>query len=125
MWAPDLIVELLSVSSPGASCGSLGNSIDIAFRVSNIGDLRTGPGVDVTFEGDFGAGFEVLTINYAISQSLEPNQSFVDSVSFDTSMHPSGTLPTDLRAEVDAADGERECEELNNDDTITVVGGSF
>ena len=49
--APDLVVQAVQVSSPDATCGKLSKKLDITVQIANIGDLRVGPGVVVSFQG--------------------------------------------------------------------------
>ena len=39
------------MSSPGATCGTFGATIEITARVENTGDLRVGPGLGLEFFG--------------------------------------------------------------------------
>ncbi|MCA9580000.1 MAG: hypothetical protein KC668_31445, partial [Myxococcales bacterium] len=54
--APNLVVQAIQITSPGATCGQLNDEIEITVQISNIGDLRVGPGVTVAFYGDWGGG---------------------------------------------------------------------
>src|SRR4030095_2789839 len=47
--APDLTIKGVQISSPDAKCGQLSKLVDITVEIVNMGDLRVGPGVVVTF----------------------------------------------------------------------------
>ncbi len=53
--APDLTVSGVQVSSPDVACGELSDLLTITAKIDNVGDLRVGPGVIVTFYGTWGA----------------------------------------------------------------------
>ncbi|MGF1469809.1 MAG: FG-GAP-like repeat-containing protein [Sandaracinaceae bacterium] len=124
--APDLTVVAVGVSSPGAGCGVLSDTIDVAFEVRNDGDLRVGPGVRVTLVGVWSDGEEALAdasgdpVETALEASLEPGRSVFLSLAYDRADGARGTLPERVRVVVDPTGedapfgAERECRETNN-----------
>lgn len=124
--APDLTVVDVGVSSPGADCGALTDTIEIAFELRNAGDLRVGPGVAVRFFGTWGDEEEALLdasgdpLELILQQSLEPGTNSILTVSFAHDDNGRSELPAEVRVVVDPAsderpDGaERECREDNN-----------
>ena len=120
--APDLTVSAVQVSSPGVACGALSNQLTITAKIDNVGDLRVGPGVKLTFYGLWGATEEPLYTDAAktpltstLQSSLEPGDSILVSVSYDASFNTAGTLPDKVRVVVDEAKVESECHEDNNE----------
>jgi hypothetical protein len=127
--APDLSVIAVSVFSPDADCGALNDVIQIVFEVYNGGDIRVGPGVQVSFFGTWAGVEEALTdavgtpLTVTLNTSIEPGRSVIQSITFDQANQATqGELPENVRVEVDsggAADSdfgaERECNEDNND----------
>ncbi|MGE0787707.1 MAG: FG-GAP-like repeat-containing protein [Sandaracinaceae bacterium] len=135
--APDLQVAGVNVSSPGVGCGMLSDTILITFQIRNGGDLRVGPGVEVTFLGTWAGVEEPLLdgggapLAVTLSASLEPGRSVFLSVTYDRSASPHGTLPERVRVVVDGVSmsmpfgAERECDETNNDLDAPVDPGSL
>lgn len=135
--APDLTVVGVGVSSPGVKCGSLSDTIDIAFEIENAGDLRVGPGVVVRFFGTWeGAEEALLGMNgmplaVTLSQSLEPGKSVILKINFAQSYNARDRLPSQVRVVVDPPTGsqpngaERECHEDNNAKTAPVDPGKL
>ena len=127
--APDLTVVAGGVSSPDAQCGALGTKLDIAFEIKNDGDLRVGPGVEVTFEGTWGATTQQLLngsgqpLTVTLTNSLEPGASVILSVGYDPANNGQTVLPDKVKVIVDAADAERECDETNNEKEQPVAAG--
>jgi hypothetical protein len=120
--APDLTLAAIQISSPGAACGELEDEIEITVLVRNEGDLRVGPGITVSFYGSWDGNEEVLVdlngmpIVFTLAQSLEPGGSTLVTVTY-TVDSPDGhdDLPDIVRAEIDAANMERECDETDNE----------
>ncbi len=79
-------------------------------RLRNQGEIRVGPGIEVTFfVGDPTAGGEPVCVA-ASSVALEPGDDEVLCCSWsDASIDP-----VEIYAVVDSADSERECREENN-----------
>ncbi|XXT15909.1 FG-GAP-like repeat-containing protein [Sorangium sp. So ce429] len=120
--APDLTLSGVQVSSPDAACGELTENINITVRVDNLGDLRVGPGVVISFYGEWDAP-EVAEPLYdaaldplqaVLQTSIEPHSSLLLTVSYSAGNNPQGTLPARIRAVVDEGGSERECDEENN-----------
>jgi hypothetical protein len=133
--APDLTVSGISLSSPDVACGKLGDKLDITFEITNAGDLRVGPGVQVSFFGIWD-GMEAKLLSggmplvYTLTNSLEPGRAMIATVRFDAMDQSMATLPSNIRVEVDTGGAagsmfgaERECIENNNDKTAEVVPG--
>ncbi len=131
--APDLTVPAVQLSSPDAGCGTLTEQLDITARITNIGDLRVGPGVAIAFEGTWDNAPRPLTgadgapLLVELVESLEPGASTRVSVRYD--LRANGDDPDRLpdlvtvRADAlgDPAFGrERECLEDNNATTVEV-----
>jgi hypothetical protein len=118
--APDLSLTAIQVSSPGVACGELSDQLEIVVLVKNLGDLRVGPGVKLTYYGDFGAGLTALeadgggALESILTTSLEPGASVLVSVPFKASNNSENTLPERIVARIDEGDAERECREGNN-----------
>jgi CARDB len=133
--APDLQVTGVSLSSPDVACGKLGDSLDITFEITNAGDLRVGPGVQVSFYGTWD-GVEVALqgptgpLTFELTTSLEPGKSVIATVNFDLLNQSEAELPSSVRVEVDTGGAmdsdfgaERECIEDNNDLEADVTPG--
>lgn len=129
--APDLTLVGIQVSSPDVACGDLGEDIEIAVEVKNVGDLRVGPGVVVSFFGTWESlalsgpleDAQGEPLEMTLESSLEPGASLVLSVPFRAQDGPDGLLPTSVKAIIDAYDAERECNEDNNAIEATVEQG--
>jgi hypothetical protein len=131
--APDLQVTAVGVSSPDVACGELGDQLIISFEIENAGDIRVGPGVEVSFYGVWDGMESVLLgpagpLTYVIMSSIEPGRSLIDSVLFDIADQGSETLPESVRVVVDTGGDadfglERECIEDNNENGADVVPG--
>jgi hypothetical protein len=129
--APDLTVQALQVSSPDTGCGQLSDQIEIGVQIANAGDLRVGPGVVVSFHGEWpavplaeplnDAGGAPLTVTLATS--LEPGDVILLQVSYAAANNSPGVLPAKLRVVVDDGDQERECVETNNELEKDVIAG--
>ncbi len=121
--APDLTVQAIQVSSPDAVCGQLSNKLDITVQIANIGDLRVGPGVVVSFFGTWNTPPLSEALNNAtagpltlvISNSLEPGDVILLTASYDAANNSPGVLPDKVRVVVDDGDQARECVETNNE----------
>lgn len=131
--APDLTIKGLQVSSPDATCGQLSEHLTINVQIDNVGDLRVGPGVAVTFYGAWTtpalteplyADAMGTPLTYVIQNSLEPGSSIVISVDYDALNNTPGVVPDEIRVVVDEANGERECDEANNELTQPVMAGN-
>ncbi len=119
--APDLVAEALQVSSPDATCGQLSSLLDITVQLANRGDLRVGPGVRVAFHGvwatpplDAPLGDAAGPLTATLTESLEPGDVALVTVSYDARFNAPGVLPTRVRAVVDEGSAARECHEDNN-----------
>lgn len=130
--APDLVVTGISVSAVDGGCAierigefetPSGNMALISIEVRNEGDLRVGPGVVVSLEGDWTqeklrealhADSSGTALTALITDSLEPGASVILSVAYDVTLNTPGRVPDVIIAQVDAADAERECDESNN-----------
>lgn len=130
--APDLIVQAIQVSSPDATCGKLSKKLDITVQIANVGDLRVGPGVVVSFQGSWNtpplaetlkiAGGAPLT--FTITQSLEPGDVIWITASYDAVNNSPGVLPNKVKVTVDDGNVARECKENNNTLEKDVVAGA-
>lgn len=129
--APDLALTAMQITSPDVACGELSDEILIVVEVRNEGDLRVGPGVEVTFEGSFAdgdaplldaPGGEPLTVT--LETSLEPGASIIVTASYNAANNESGELPSRVTATIDEDDRERECgDDSNNSISDDVEGG--
>ena len=130
--APDLTPTAIQVSSPDASCGMLSNLIDITVEIRNIGDLRVGPGVVVSFHGEWDNPTLAEPLNdasaapltFTIMNSMEPGDVILVTVQYDAANNSPMVLPNRVRVLVDDGDQERECAESNNERTEPVEAGS-
>ncbi|MCA9642932.1 MAG: hypothetical protein H6718_04630 [Polyangiaceae bacterium] len=129
--APNLVVQAIQITSPGAACGQLNDQIEITVQISNIGDLRVGPGVTVAFYGDWGGGTTPplsdgagQPLTTTITGSLEPGDVIFLTVSYNAANDTPGVLPNDVLVRVDDLDVERECHEDDNELTQPVNAGS-
>lgn len=126
--APDLTIDGVQVSSPGQSCGELSTQVNIAVQVSNIGDLRVGPGVVISYRGQWDSisldeplkDNTQAPLRSVLQNSLEPGDSLVLTVSYDASYNGQTALPDRVGVTVDDGDNERECNEANNQATKDV-----
>jgi hypothetical protein len=125
--APDLTVAGVQVSSPGVACGSLSNKLTITAKIDNLGDLRVGPGVKVTYKGIWGgsetplyADAMMTALSATIQSSLEPGDSILLSVDYDAANNAPGTLPDQIKLIVDEDNVAAECHEDNNSMTKKV-----
>ncbi|AUX45295.1 hypothetical protein SOCE26_067770 [Sorangium cellulosum] len=129
--APDLRLDGIQISSPDAACGELSDNINITVRIENAGDLRVGPGVIVSFYGEWDTPSvsEPLTqangepLQIELTTSIEPHSSMLLTVSYSAPNSDQGTLPVRVRALVDKDAVERECDEDNNEETADVDAG--
>jgi hypothetical protein len=105
-------------------CGELSTNIDITFEITNLGDLRVGPGLVVVFRGIWSnpqlneplyadAG-QTDRLSATITTSIEPGASILLSVNYDVSYNSRGELPARIRVFVDNGNQARECDESNN-----------
>lgn len=120
--APDLALTAIQVSSPDLACGELSDEIQITVQVENLGDLRVGPGVVLELFGvwenpaldeplEDGAGGPLAV---TLDVSLEPGASTLISVDYAAGANDRDELPAEVRAVIDRANAERECDEDNN-----------
>lgn len=130
--APDLTVGGVQVSSPNATCGQLSSDIDITVEIDNIGDLRVGPGVVLTFYGvwlnpaldePLYANLMQVPLTAVIQSSIEPGGSILVTVSYAAANNAPGVLPDSVRVVVDEANQAHECDETNNEKTSPVDPG--
>jgi hypothetical protein len=125
--APDLTVESMQVVAAGGGCGAVGATADVIFQVTNIGDLRVGPGVTVCLQGNWGAGWVDLLdaggdpLVATITNTLEPRRSVYLTVPYDAANNSETGVPSQVRATADCGAQERECDETNNQ--LEVTGG--
>ncbi len=121
--APNLVVEHVQISSPGAMCGALGTTLQITARIANRGDLRVGPDVVVAFEGiwltppltePLYADAAMTPLTATLGRTLEPGATVLVTVTFDPTFSTPGTRPDRVRVVVDALMAERECLEDDN-----------
>lgn len=125
--APDLALTAMQISSPDVACGELSDEILITVEVRNEGDLRVGPGVEVTFEGSFANGDEPLLdeagepLTVTLETSLEPGASIIITASYNADNNEAGELPTSVTATIDEDDRERECGDDSNNSISDVV----
>jgi hypothetical protein len=131
--APDLTVKGVQVSSPDATCGQLSTHLTVSVEIDNLGDLRVGPGVVVTFYGGWTtpALMEALhadtmgtPLTYTLTSSLEPGGSIVVAVDYDAANNSPGVVPDEIRVVVDEGNTQRECNEMNNELTQPVMAGN-
>ena len=132
--APDLSLLDMQLSSPGTACGSLSSQLDVVVLVKNLGDLRVGPGVVITFYGTFNGtvaaikGQDGMPLRHTLTASLEPGASALVQVTFRTQDN-GNVLPTRVAAVIDEpanpgeAGKERECREDNNRIERDAAGG--
>ena len=119
--APDLAVTGVQVSSPDVACGDLSDLLTITVKIDNLGDLRVGPGVVVSFHGTWGMVTEPLysdammtPLTATLQSSLEPGDSLLLNVDYNAMFNAAGSLPDEVQVVVDEADVESECKEDNN-----------
>jgi hypothetical protein len=128
--APNLVVERVQLSSPGAGCGMLVSSdLTITVRVANHGDLRVGPGVVLGVYGEW----ENPTLNEALKAQdgsalqvtlttpLEPGAEAVLSLPYAATQNARDSLPERLRVVIDDGDTQRECDEDDNEKTVVTT----
>lgn len=130
--APDLKVTGIQLSSPDAACGQLSKKLEITVEIRNDGDERVGPGVVVAFYGEWAGGMpnEPLyadmmqtKLTAVLSTNVEPGDSILVTVGYDSANNSPGVLPAMVRAVVDDTNAQRECVENNNDLTAPVMAG--
>ncbi len=129
--APDLTLTAIQISSPNVACGELSNEIEISVLVKNAGDLRVGPGVQISFSGAWAnpalsAALEDASgapITVTLTKSLEPGASTIVTVSYQAGNNGRSELPGEVTAVVDAEGAERECHEDNNEITGPIEPG--
>lgn len=128
--APDLSLTAMQVSSPDVACGQLSDRLEIAVLVKNLGDLRVGPGVEITFYGVFAGSERALlgsdgkVLKSTLTNSLEPSASLLVSMLYRAEDDMSGVLPEKVVARIDEAGAERECIENNNQVEQQVEAGA-
>ena len=130
--APDLAIQGIQLSSPDAACGVLSSLLDITVEITNIGDLRVGPGVVVGFYGEWTAvplseallDSSAAPITATLTQSLEPGDVTFVTVSYDSAHNAPGVLPDLVRVIIDDTGLERECDETNNTAEKDVTAGT-
>jgi hypothetical protein len=127
--APDLSLLAMQVSSPDVACGELSDELELVVLVKNLGDLRVGPGVAITFYGDFGGTITALRdpagdpLTATLVGSLEPGASILVTAAFRAEDNPQNALPGRVIARIDEAASERECREDNNEISEAVSAG--
>jgi hypothetical protein len=110
--------------------------ITITYEITNAGDLRVGPGVQVSFYGIWGGSEEALLgeggvpLTANLSDGIEPGRSIIETVAFAVANQTGQTtLPEEVRVQVDtggenpAFGAERECDEANNDRVEPIEAG--
>lgn len=128
--APDLAVTGVQISSPGVLCGALSDKLTITSKIENLGDLRVGPGVKVSYYGIWGGEKVALYADASASPpvpltttlvaSLEPKDAILVSAAYDSAQNGAG-LPDQIEVIIDEIDSEKECHEDNNAKTIPVA----
>ncbi|XXX73192.1 CARDB domain-containing protein [Sorangium sp. So ce134] len=129
--APDLALSGIQISSPDAACGELTDNVEITVRVENLGDLRVGPGVVLSFYGEWETpdtweplyDESLAPLQAVLQTSIEPHSSLLLTVSYSATNSPQAALPGRVRAVIDEGAVERECNEDNNDEIAVVDGG--
>lgn len=130
--APDLRVSAIQLSSPDAACGQLSKKLDITVEIRNDGDERVGPGVVIAFYGEWAGGMpnEALyadmmqtPLTTTLSTNIDPGDSILLTVSYDSANNSPGVLPATVRAVVDDTNVQRECNEDNNELVAPVMPG--
>jgi len=134
--APDLLIEALEVVTGGA-CNE-GGGLSINTSVLNAGDVRVGPGIQLTFEGEWPDVGRVrlsdpqgLPISIRTEVGLEPEGRLPLRVTYNPALDASlpsalqATQPTRIWALIDQEEGsdfgrERECDEENNERSAEV-----
>jgi subtilase family serine protease len=120
------------VSSPDATCGQLSQNLDITAEVENQGDLRVGPGIMLTYYGEW-TGLGLTQALYADAQgtpltatlltSLDPGDSILVSASYSALFNAPQVVPDKVRVVVDESNQALECLEQNNELTTMVDPG--
>ena len=124
--APDLIVDSVQVTAATGGCGQVSDTASLSAKISNVGDLRVGPGVVVGFYGQWGSDpFVKLQdasgdLQSVLANTLEPLDSVFVTVPYDSADNGEPQVPDRIRVIVDSMDQERECIENNNDRTVEV-----
>jgi hypothetical protein len=130
--APDLTVKGVQITSPDKKCGELSTTLNITVQIDNTGDLRVGPGVVVTFYGEWSnpslieplyANMMQTPLTATIQTSIEPSGSISLTVPYNAALNTPGTLPDKIRVVVDEINKEHECQEGNNELTRAVEAG--
>lgn len=130
--APDLTVKGVQITSPDKKCGELSTTVNITVQIDNIGDLRVGPGVAVTFYGEWSnpalieplyANIMQVPLTATIQTSIEPSGTISLTVPYNAALNTPGTLPDKVRVVVDETNKEHECQEGNNELTRAVEAG--
>ncbi len=111
--APDLVVEILDVST--TDCAESPPRVTVSYRVCNQGDVLVGPGVDVAIFVD-----STLMTVAQTTQTLDPGECETLSESIEV---PPAPATFDLELVVDddgtGVGANRECNEDNNRDAMT------
>ncbi len=128
--APDLALTAIQISSPDVACGELSDELLIAVEVRNEGDLRVGPGVELTFYGTWDGEEQALLdeddspLTVTLTTSLEPGASIIVTAEYHAENNQPGELPEVVTARIDENDRERECgDDSNNEISDDVDGG--
>ena len=130
-WGPDLEPTGMQFTSPGSACGQLSSQLEITLVVANNGDLRVGPGVEISFTGnwtDIPLSEPLLDdqgdpLTIVLQNNIAPGAFILVNASYDAANNSPGRLPDEITASIDAADSERECREDNNGITAPVAAG--
>lgn len=137
--APDLTVTGVGIFSPDAQCGELSSTINITYEVTNQGDLRVGPGVQLSFFGIWADGEEALltaggsALTATLADGIDPGRSLIETVTFELANQTGrDALPEQVRVVVDSGGeagssfgAERECDEENNSRTAVIEAGEM
>jgi len=132
--APDLTVDAVQISSPDAICGELSDEVEIVAQITNLGDLRVGPGVVIGFQGIWNnpalteplyADMVMTPLTFVLQSPLDPGASIFISVPYDMGNNSPGALPDDVTVTADEGDLENECDEGNNSLTAPVDPGEM
>ncbi|MCA9535452.1 MAG: hypothetical protein KC593_17285 [Myxococcales bacterium] len=127
--APDLQITGLQVSSPDAACGTFSSVVDLSAAIANAGDLRVGPGIEVSFFGTWnGVESQLMTnsgpLTVPLTTSLEAGGQLFLVARYDSAGRTPAGLPDSIRASIDVANIERECREGNNDAVAMLTTGA-
>lgn len=131
--APNLVVERVQLTSPGASCDTLSSRLTITARIANRGDERVGADIEVGFVGLWeGPALEeplyadaaMTPLVATLGRTLEPGRTTTVTVTWDASRSSRGVPPARIRVTVDPSMRERECVEDDNAQVVPVMASA-